>query len=115
MLAKYILDDEGQPVRCDDLLIWAAWFENSAHDRSRVIKQDYAEESDRVGVSTVFLGLDHAFGGGPPVLWESMVFGTSLDGTTARYTSRADALRGHDAMLARVRAVYDEERGSSLG
>lgn len=29
---------------------------------------------DGVNVSTVFLGLDHSFGGDEPILWETMVF-----------------------------------------
>lgn len=62
---------------------------------------------DEIGastVSTVFLGLDHAHNGGPPVLWETMVFGGDLDGEQERYTSRADAVAGHAAMVARVKS-----------
>lgn len=59
------------PVREPDVLMWAAWFE---HNERRV-------RLTRVGpyeISTVFLGLDHNhmrhFGGGPPLLFETMVF-----------------------------------------
>jgi hypothetical protein len=108
---KYILNDDGEPVPCEDILIWGEWFERTQHDRSRVVRQDYAEAEGSVGVSTVFLGLDHNYSAsGPPVLWESLVFGTSLDGAMQRYTSRADALRGHAELLARVRAAYEQER-----
>ena len=109
---KYILNDDGDPVACSDYRIWAEWFERTQRDRSRVLKQDYAEEeATTVGVSTVFLGLDHNFtGDGPPVLWESLVFGTSLDGEMQRYSTRAHALQGHDHLLRRVRAAYAAER-----
>lgn len=36
-------------------------------------------------VSTVFLALDHAYGGGPPVLFETLVLGGSLDQSMDRY------------------------------
>lgn len=60
---------------------------------------------DEVGdatVSTVFLSLDHGFGEGPPVLWETMIFGGKHDGEQWRYTSREDALAGHATALALV-------------
>lgn len=55
---------------------------------------------ERVQVSTVFLGIDHNFSMvGPPVLWETMVFGCpeggKLDQYCNRYTSAKDAKRGH--------------------
>src|SRR5262249_10211352 len=112
LTGTYILNDDGEPVPCDDLEIWGPWFERASRDGTRIVKQDFAEEQNtRVGWSTVFLGLDHSHGRpGPPILWESLIFGTSLDGEMDRYTSRAAALRGHDRMLARVREVYDVER-----
>ena len=117
---KYILNKDGEPVPCDDLYLWGIWMETG----DRVLKQDYVEGETRtvklwggreiqqsVGVSTIFLGLDHSFGSGPPVLWESMVFGTSMDGEQRRYTSRADALKGHAELVKLVREAY--ERGGA--
>jgi hypothetical protein len=55
--------------------------------------------ADMVGawyISTVFLGMDHSFGDGPAVLWETMVFGPEPWGDWQdRYTARADAEAGH--------------------
>jgi hypothetical protein len=99
MSDKYVQDAQGNPVRCDDLMQWAASFEQAA---SRTIARD---EIGEVLISTVFLGLDHSFHGGPPVLWETMIFGGALDQEQERYTSRAHALTGHAAMVARVRAA----------
>jgi hypothetical protein len=59
-----------------------------------------------VRVSTVFLALDHSFGDGPPVLWETMVFPADsyMDLECERYTSQADALAGHERMVDRAQA-----------
>lgn len=49
-------------------------------------------------VSTVFLALDHAYlPGGPPMLYETMVFGGPVDQTQKRYrySTRAEAEIGH--------------------
>jgi hypothetical protein len=108
MADYYVLDDDGNPVPVADAITWGVWYEHA----DRVVKQDYVEGiSPPVGVSTVFLGLDHNFTGtGPPVLWETMVFGTSLDGRMRRYTSRDAAIMGHAELLADVRAAYDLEQ-----
>jgi hypothetical protein len=57
-------------------------------------------DGEAVDVSTVFLVFDHGFEG-PPVLWETMVFGGPDDGWQQRYRSRAAARTGHAAVLAR--------------
>jgi hypothetical protein len=93
----YVLDESGEPVQEPDLSAWARWFEGA----ERHVAQDLVGE---VRVSTVFLGTDHRWRGtGPPVLWESMVFGGPLDGEQERYPSKKDAARGHAALVARVR------------
>ena len=54
-------------------------------------------------VSTVHLTFDHSMGSGPPVLWETMVFGGEHDQWTDRYTSLEDAVAGHAAAVAMVK------------
>ena len=98
MTGRYILDDQGEPVPCEDLLTWSRWLEQS---EGRQVSRDYL---GAVMVSTVFLGLDHGWGGGAPVLWETMIFGGTHDGYQDRYTTRADALHGHAEAVALVRA-----------
>lgn len=44
--------------------------------------------------STVFLRLDHAYDGGTPILYETMVFGADEE-FQCRYRTREDALDGH--------------------
>lgn len=56
-----------------------------------------------VRVSTVFLGLDHRwYGGGPPIVFETMVFGGELDQEQVRYCTYDEALAGHAEMAAKV-------------
>ena len=69
MSAKYIL--VGHRVKLEpDLTKWACWFETS----NRRVARDTV---NGISVSTVFLGLDHQFGDGPPMLFETMTFGPS--------------------------------------
>jgi hypothetical protein len=98
MKRRYILDAEGEPVACDDLHAWARWM--ATNDRG-VVARD--ESVPGVLVSTVFLGVDHSHLGGPPVLWETMIFGFQNDKYQERYTSKADALAGHALALGIAR------------
>jgi hypothetical protein len=104
-IGQYILDANGEPVLEPDLLKWAAWLEyshTSPGKDNRIIERDYIGE---VLISTVFLGLDHDFGSeGPPVLWETMIFGGENDKYMRRYTSRNDAIVGHLEAVELVKA-----------
>lgn len=88
MSDKYILNGH-KAVACDDLMKWAKWYETV--DR-HVAKTDI---SDEVNVSTVFLGLNHNYGDGEPVLFETMVFGGELDEEMERYSTWEEAKEGH--------------------
>jgi len=88
MTDKYILDDNGEPVPTADLQAWAAMF----GDPRRIVSKSH---SGGVTVSTVFLGLDFSFGDGPPLLFETMIFGGPHDQYQERYTTRAEAIAGH--------------------
>lgn len=96
MRGYYICPDE-DPCRCADLLAWGVWMENAAN---RVVARDVV---DGVTVSTVFLGLDHNWGGGPPILWETMIFGGVHEGYCERYSSQETARAGHAKALTLVR------------
>lgn len=58
-------------------------------------------ERDGIRVSTVYLGMDHGFDNGPPVLWETMVFGMD-DEIMRRYTSRQQAEEGYKEICNEV-------------
>ena len=53
------------------------------------------EQFGSVSVSTVFLGMDHSFGGGSPVLFETMIFGGEHDQYQERYCTWDEAEKGH--------------------
>jgi hypothetical protein len=65
-------------------------------------------------ISTVFLGLNHGWGDGPPMWFESMAFqnpddnwdGLGVDVAMRRYSTFAEASSGHDEMVAEVRAEF---------
>lgn len=50
-------------------------------------------------VSTVFLGVDHSFGDGPPILWETMVFKNGEEIYCNRYSSAKEARQGHQTAV----------------
>lgn len=66
---KYILNENGEPVVEPDLLKWAKWVESN--HPLQIVKQ---ERVGNLEVSTVFLYLNHRFGPGNPILWETMIF-----------------------------------------
>ena len=53
-------------------------------------------------ISTVWIGLDHSFGPGPPLIFETMVF-SKLAGEggldSERYSTEEQAIAGHEAMV----------------
>lgn len=58
--------------------------------------------SPRVSVSTVFLGLDHSFRDGPPLLFESLVFGGKDNELMNRYATYDEAVTGHNRIVQRL-------------
>jgi hypothetical protein len=69
---------------------------------------------DTVGpywVSTVWIGIDHSFGFGPPLIFETMVFrGDETDLDCWRYSTETEALAGHARMVDEVRLIDAAER-----
>jgi len=108
MSEHYILDGK-TPVPVD-LITWAKWLNTG----NRIVKKDTATVKLRgqpvgeVRVSTVFLGLDHSFGEGPPLLFETMVFGGVLDGEQDRCSTWDAAEKMHDLMCERVKNATNE-------
>jgi hypothetical protein len=93
MSDKYILDGH-DPVLEPDPLTWARWFETA--DRQ---VRDTAR--DDVRVSTVFLGLDHGFGGRRE-LFETMVFVNGSGEQMERYATWDEAEAGHKRWVKQV-------------
>ena len=94
MKKLYVLDKHNKPKLCEDTLKWAAWFET--HDRTVAVE----DITSKIYVSTVFLGIDHNFGGGgAPILWETMIFNGARNGYSERYSSHKAALAGHKRVI----------------
>ncbi len=110
MSEKYIID-EGKVIKCDNVVIWAKWYEDTDRRVATTIVAPFQ-------VVTFFTALDMGKGfPDAPTLWETMV--TPGD-DSERYTSLEDAKAGHarwvDKTLAKARiknakveAVVQEE------
>jgi len=91
----YILKDK--QIIETDLMSWAEWFETAKEDR--IVKQETLTNGNQV--STVFLGIDHNFKEGPPLLFETMVFPKKGDSELdmKRYSTYEEAEEGHKKMV----------------
>lgn len=105
-IRHYILD-ENRRIKAVGLYEWAQWYEEDARLAAsgatckRVVKQEHVGDAK---VSTVFLALDHNWDpDGPPILWETMVFGGEFDEIQDRCSGgieQAEAM--HERMMAKV-------------
>jgi hypothetical protein len=68
MTDKFVLNADKTVSKMEDLAEWSARFDNDDRRIARDVMPD-----GRI-VSTVFLGLDHSYGAGPPMLFETMIF-----------------------------------------
>lgn len=105
----YVPDAAGVPQPADDFLVWADWTDKSAlpgsgetadYPAGRRVGKTVLPSGDTV--STVFLGIDHNWGGGPPVLFETMAY--TADGSfyafQDRYCTVEEARAGHARAVA---------------
>jgi len=104
MTDNFILDGHAT-VPCDDLTTWGRWMETA----KRHVREDFFGD---IRISTVFLGIDHSFGDGPPLIFETMVFGGALDQEMDRYSTWDEAEGGHNAMMERVVAAMFQPKES---
>ena len=93
-----LVDGEPKPV---SLLEWGRWFNEI--DNRRIAETFVGE----VRISTVFLGIDHNFGAGAPLWFETMIFGGKRDEFCDRYTTLDEARRGHDRAVAMEQEAAD--------
>ena len=92
----YYYNRQGKPITVDE---WISE-KNKGLDNQRVA----LTEIGAVRISTVWVGLDCRLGDGPPLIFETMVFGGVFDEAQERYSTEAEALAGHDKWVAEVRA-----------
>lgn len=93
---NYILEGH-TPKKVDDIIEWA---------RSVGSRENWRVNETKIGevrISTVFLGLDHQYGDGPPILFETMIFGGDHDEFCNRYSTWEEAEHGHQDAVEMVR------------
>lgn len=83
-------DRDGKPMLSDAFM---TKFEDPSY--KRVARGEIDTGGQHVEVSTVWLGIDHNFGFGAPLIFETMVFGGAYDQECVRYHTEKEALAGH--------------------
>lgn len=92
MSEYYILDGKkAVPATFQEWLDWCVSEKNAGRDYKRVAQTVNGE----VNVSTVFLDLNHAWGGGPPMIFETMIFGGEHDQYQERCSTWDEAENMH--------------------
>lgn len=85
-------DPDGNPINTTQ---WSIMMRDHQRVASNIVNHDPLHEGGSVTVSTVWLGLDHQYGDGPPLIFETMIFGGEHDGYQERYSTKEQALAGH--------------------
>lgn len=107
-------DRDGQPISL------RTWADLHADPEYRVVEETWI---GKIRISTVWLGINHDYLGGPPLIYETMVFDwhnpTTIPGfgdrefapdlEMVRYTTLAQAETGHEQMVAIVMATTPDE------
>lgn len=98
---QFILEGH-TPVEVHDIGQWGEFMK-----QHKVRRVAWDELPGNVRVSTVFLGLDHNFqDDGPPILFETMIFGGRHNDYQARYATWEEAEVGHAKALKLARGNW---------
>lgn len=76
------------------------WMANAERTVART--EAYHPERGKVSVSTIFTGLDFEPLGGPPLLFETKIFGGERNGWLCRYSTWDKAVAGHEQVVQLV-------------
>lgn len=82
-------------------------FRKDFDPNNKIVKQEeFSYQGDDYLISTVDLGLDHSFGDGPPLYYETMIFpkDSFMDLHCERYSTRSEAINGHKRILENIRS-----------
>lgn len=93
-MKQYILKNK-KPVPCDDQIEWGIYMIDNKKVNNTILP-------DGTHISTVFLGLDHAysFENTTPILFETMIFGNpKFENYQERYSTWEEAEQGHQKAI----------------
>jgi hypothetical protein len=86
------------------------WMELFRQDR----RVAYTDLGLRGRVSTVWLGLNHAYDDGPPLIYETLVFDGPLTDEMLRYATLEQARTGHQFMVMRLTSLAGDRKPRPL-
>jgi hypothetical protein len=73
----------------------------------KIVRKAEVGRGGKVEVSTVWLGMNHAYGSDvAPLIFETMVFGGKYDQYCDRYSTEAEAIAGHARWVRKVRRAF---------
>lgn len=102
MADKYFLNADHTYRPCE-LMEWAAQLETMDRRVAHDVINNWC-------VSTIWLGLNHNYYGGPPLVFETMIFSPDgLENYLARYTTWDQAVAGHQEAIDWVKNGCKEE------
>jgi hypothetical protein len=82
-------------VPVEDIMEWA----NSVEGKNRHVADDHLPKHR---ISTIFLGINHSHGDGPPLLFETMIFSNREGEYQDRYSTWDEAEKGHQTALETI-------------
>ena len=107
---NFYFDKQGQPITVEH-----AEYLLGDRDYCVIEKTPFMYNGEPVEVSTVWLCTNHNFTNhGPPVIFETMVFGGPMDEECFRYSSEKEAREGHAQIVHelanRAAKIKEQER-----
>ena len=113
LTAHWILDCNGEPVRCYDLLEWADFIETGKNQINSTLIPVPDKKGEVCSINTIFFGINMSVGdvnNENPVLWETMIFGGEHHQDCIRSHTRAEALLRHKEGIKKVlRSLYNHD------
>lgn len=114
-MSRYYILDESHSTVPSSLHEWATVNE-ARHEQATQGDDPWRVKRETVGefdISTVFLGLDHSWGDGPPLLFETMIFGGEHDGYQDRCSTWAEAEAMHAKAVEHVSTQQQPTEGNA--
>ncbi len=87
-------DRQGRPL---SHMEWSKLLENPEYKIVARLEED--RDGEHLLISTVWLGLNHNWGPGKPLIFETMIFGGPYNEWQMRWTSEKEAVKGHEAVV----------------